>query len=89
VPFENLGAVSYSPYTVTVGVSVAICEISGIKALCDLENKVRVCSRSLEMAPFDRPHTAFDRPTTHELLKYIIVTMTLSCIVCEISLVIG
>ena len=53
VPFESLGAVSYSPSIVTMAVSVAVCEIFSVKEWCDLENRVRVCSRSLEMAPFD------------------------------------
>ena len=54
VPFESLGAVSYSPSIVTLTVSVAVCEIFSAKVWCDLENRVRVRSRSLEMAPFDR-----------------------------------
>jgi len=52
VPFESLGAVSYSPSIVTVAVSVAVCEIFSVKEWCDLENRVTVRSRSLEMAPF-------------------------------------
>ena len=53
VPFESLiDAVSYSPCIVTVAVSVAVCEIFSVKEWCDLENRVRVRSRSLEMAPF-------------------------------------
>ena len=31
VPFESLGAVSYSPSIVTVAVSVAVCEIFSVK----------------------------------------------------------
>ena len=31
VPFESLGAVSYSPSIVTVAVSVAVCEIYSVK----------------------------------------------------------
>ena len=60
VPFESLGAVSYSPSTVTVvvHVSVAVCEIFSVKEWCDLENGVKVRSRSLEMAPFDRSRTS-------------------------------
>jgi len=76
VPFESLGAVSYSPSLVTMAVSVAVCEIFSVKQWCDLEKRVRVCSRSLEMAPFDRSRTNFYSPS--------IVTMALSCIVCEI-----
>jgi len=72
VPFETLGAVSYSPSIVTVAVSVAVCEIFNVKEWCDFENRVRVRSRSLEMVPFDRSHTLS------------IVTMALSCVVCEI-----
>jgi len=59
VSFESLGAVSYSPSIVTVAVSVAVCEIFSIKKWRDLENQVRGRSRSLKMAPFDRPHTTF------------------------------
>ena len=40
VPFESLGAVSYSPCIVTVAVSVAVCEIFSVKEWCDLENRV-------------------------------------------------
>ena len=54
MPFDSLGAVSYSPSIVTVAVSVAVCEIFSAKEWCDLENRVRVRSRSLETAPFDR-----------------------------------
>ena len=59
VPFESLGTVSYLPSIVTVTVSVAVCEILSVKEWCDLENRVRVRSRSLKMAPFDRPCTTF------------------------------
>ena len=76
VPFESLDAVSYSPSIVTVAVSVAVCEIFSVKEWRDLENRVWVCSRSLEMAPL-RLHTSFYSPST--------VTMAISCIVCEID----
>jgi len=59
VPFESLGAVSYSPSIVTVAVSVAVCEIFSVKEWHDLENQVRGRSRSLKMATFDRPHVTF------------------------------
>ena len=58
VPFESLGAVSYSPSIVTVVVSVAVCELFSVKA-CDLGNWVRGRSRSLKIAPFDRPYATF------------------------------
>jgi len=59
VPFESLDAVSYSPSIVTVVVSVAVCEIFNVKEWRDLENQVRSRSRSLKMAPFDRPYATF------------------------------
>jgi len=76
VPFKSLGTVSYSPSIVTMAVYVAVFEIFGVKEWYDLENRVRVRSRSLEMAPFDRTHTSSYSPS--------IVTMAISCIVCEI-----
>jgi len=76
VPFESLGAVSYSPSIVTMAVYVAVCEIFSVKEWCELEKGVRVPSRSLELAPFDRSHTSSYSPS--------IVTMAISCIVCEI-----
>jgi len=45
----------YSNY----GVSVAICEIFSVNEWHDLENQVRGRSRSLKMAPFDRPCMTF------------------------------
>jgi len=77
VPFESLSAVSYSPSIVTMAISVTVCEIFSIKEWCDLENRVRVCSRSLEMAPFYELRTSSYLPS--------IVSMALSCIVCEIQ----
>jgi len=64
MPFKNLGAVSYSPSAVTMAVYVAVCELFSVKEWCDLENRVRVCSRSLEVAPFDRSHTSSYSPST-------------------------
>jgi len=76
VPFKSLGAVSYWPSIVTMAVSVAVREIFSVKEWCDLENWVRVRSRSLEVAPFDRSHTSSYSPS--------IVTMAIFCIVCKI-----
>jgi len=76
VPFESLDVVSYLPSIVTLAVSVAVCEIFSVKEWCDLENRVRICLRSLEAALFDRSHTSSYSPST--------VTMAISCIVCKI-----
>ena len=76
VPFESLGAVSYSPFIVTMAVSVAVCEIFSVKEWRDLENQVRGRSRSLKMAPFDRPYATFYRSA--------IASIALSCAVFEL-----
>ena len=67
---------SYSPSIATIAVSVAVCEIFSAKEYCDLQNRVRVRSRSLQWHHFDRSHTSSYSPS--------IVIMALSCIVCEI-----
>jgi len=74
VPFESLGAVSYSPSIVTMTVSLAVCEILLSKSGVTLKTGLRFVS--LEMAPFDRSHTS-----SYSLS---IVTMAIFCIVCEI-----
>jgi len=48
VPFESLGAVSYSPSIVAVAVSVAVCEIFSVEERRDLENQFRRRSRSFK-----------------------------------------
>jgi len=59
-----------------MAVSVAVCDIFSVKEWRDLENSVRVCSRSLDVAPFDRSHMSYYSPS--------IVTMALSFIIYEI-----
>ena len=76
VPFESLGAVSYSPSIVTMAVSVAVCEIFSVKEFRDLENQVRSRSRSLKMAPFDKPYATFCWSST--------VNIALSCSIFEL-----
>jgi len=49
VLFESLGAASYSPSIVTMAVSAAVCEIFSFKEWCDIENRIRVRSRSLQI----------------------------------------
>ena len=58
MPFESLGAVSYSSFIVTVAVSIGVCELFSVNT-CYLGNWVRGRSRSLTMAPFDRPYSTF------------------------------
>jgi len=76
VPFESLDAVSYSPSIVTVAVTVAVCEIFSVKESRDIENQVRGRSRSLKMAPFDRPYASFCWSS--------IVNIALSCTIFEL-----
>jgi len=61
---------------VTVAVSVAICEIFNVKEWRDLENQVKGRSRSLKMAPFDRPYATF--------YWSVFVNIALSCTIFEL-----
>ena len=72
---RKLGAVSYSPFILTMAVSVAVCKIFSVKEWRDLENQVRGRSRSLKMAPFDRPYATFYWSA--------IANITLSCTIFE------
>ena len=74
MPFESLGAVSYSPSIVTIIVDV--CKIFSVKEWRDLEDQVRGRSRSLKMAPFDRPYATFYWSA--------IVNIALSCTIFEL-----
>ena len=70
-------AISYSLSIVTVAVSVAVCEIFGVKEWRDLKNQVRGRSMSLKMAPFDRPYATFYWSA--------IVNIALSCTIFELT----
>ena len=59
-----------------MAVSVAVCEIFSIKEWHNLENQVRGRSRSLTMAPFDRPYATFYWSA--------IANITLSCTIFEL-----
>ena len=79
-----------------MAIYVAVCEIFSVKERCELENRVGVRSRSLEMTPFDRSHTSSYSSSIVTMavscivfeikreIKRAVVTMALSCIVCEI-----
>jgi len=58
------------------GRTVAVCEIFSVKESRDLENQVTGCSRSLKMAPFDRPYASFYWSP--------IVNIALSCAIFEL-----
>ena len=73
---RKLGCVFLFAFYSNYGRICAVCEIFSVKDWCDLENRVRVCSRSLEMVPFDRSNRSTYSPS--------IVTIAVSCIVCEI-----
>ena len=57
-----------------MAVPVAVCELFSVKA-CDLGNWDTGHSRSLKMAPFDRPYATF--------YWWDIVTVALSCTIFE------
>jgi len=78
VLFESLGTVSYSPSIVTMDVCLAISEIFSVKQWCDLGNRVRGRSRSLQMAPFDRQYATF-----YSSPSSAIVNIALSCTIFE------
>jgi len=59
VPFESLGAVSYSQFIVTMAVYLVVCAIYSASKNSDLENWVRGRSRSLKMTQFYRLHMTF------------------------------
>ena len=75
VSFKSLGAVSYSPSIVNTAVFVAVCEIFNVKESCDFENRVRVRSTSLKMAPFDRSHPSSYSPSIVTIIMIMIIVI--------------
>ena len=75
-----MDAVSYSLSVVTMAVSVAVREIFSVKEWRNLENQVRGRSRSLKMAPFDKPYATFYWSA--------IVNVALSCTIFELFVVV-
>ena len=75
VKFESLGTVFYLTSIVTMAVCLASSEIFSVKQWRDLGKQVRGRSRSLKMAPFDRPYVTF--------YSSAIVNMALSCTIFE------
>jgi len=55
-----------------MAVSVAVCDIFSVKEWYDLENKVRIRSRLLEMAPFDRSRTGSYSPAIVTFGRYLV-----------------
>ena len=66
----------FPPSIITMAVSVAVCEVFSVNERRHLENQVRGRSRSLKMAPFDRPCMTFYYSA--------IVTIALSCAIFEL-----
>ena len=60
-----------------MAVSVAVCEIFNVKEWRDLKNQVRGRTKSLKMAPFDRPYHA-------TFYWSAIVNIALSCTIFEL-----
>jgi len=60
----------------SMAVSVAVCEIFSVKEWRDFEHQVRGRSRSLKMAPFDRPYATFYWSA--------VVNIALSCTIFEL-----
>jgi len=57
VPFESMGnTVSYSPSTVTMAVSVAVCDIFNVKEWPTLKTGLGF----VQGAPIDRSHTSLN-----------------------------
>ena len=75
MPFERLGAVSYSSSIVSMAVSLAISDYSASKNDLTFKSGFGL-SRSLKMVRFDRPYMTF--------YSAAIVTIALSCTVLEL-----
>ena len=75
VPFVSSGMVSYSPSIVTMAVFFSHFGDIQCQTMRDLGNQVSGRSRSLKIAPFDRPHAT--------LYSSAIVNIALSCIIFE------
>ena len=81
VLFESLGTVSCLHFIATMAVSLAVSKIFSVKEWRDLEMWIRDRSRSLKIAPFDRPYMIWYWSA--------IINTDLSCIIFEIKRDIG
>jgi len=66
-----------------MAIPVAVCDIFSVEEWNDLENRVRVRSRSCKMAPFDRSHTSSYSLSIVTIWRYLVSSVRYSDLLVE------